>query len=108
MKAERLVWVAQRFQRCDGQPNRLVVSAERRVTITKDSRPNLRSLKFHIPPPISTRMVNPISSANTTQANEAKPAAPKPQPTQQKSAPQPSDTVTLKSTAKAGSSGDIH
>jgi hypothetical protein len=53
-------------------------------------------------------MVNPISSLNTSQANETKPAAPKPQQTQQKSAAQPSDTVTLKSTAKAGSSGDSH
>jgi len=53
-------------------------------------------------------MVNPISSLHTSQANEAKPAAPKPQSTPQKSAPQPSDTVTLKSTAKAGNSGDSH
>jgi hypothetical protein len=55
-------------------------------------------------------MVNPIGSANTSQANEAKPAAPKPQPqqTQQKNAPQPSDTVSLKSTGKASGSTDSH
>jgi hypothetical protein len=47
-------------------------------------------------------MVNPISSSPATQANQAaKPAAPKPQQTQQKSTPQPSDTVSLKSTGKA-------
>jgi len=47
-------------------------------------------------------MVNPISSANATQASEAaKPAAPRPQP--QQSTPQPADKVTLKST----SSGDV-
>jgi hypothetical protein len=52
-------------------------------------------------------MVNPISSAIASHANEAtKPAASKTQQTPQKSAPQPSDTVTLKSTAKASSSGD--
>jgi hypothetical protein len=67
-----------------------------------------QALKFAIPPPISPSMVNPISSLHTSQANEAKPAAPKPQSTPQKSAPQPSDTVTLKSTAKAGNSGDSH
>jgi hypothetical protein len=43
-------------------------------------------------------MVNAIS-ANISHAHETtKPAAPKPQP-EQKSAPQPSDTVTLKSTS---------
>jgi hypothetical protein len=43
-------------------------------------------------------MVNPIS-ANVSHANEAsKPAVPKPQPTERKTSPQPSDTVTLKST----------
>ncbi|MFZ0759401.1 MAG: hypothetical protein WAM69_05560 [Candidatus Sulfotelmatobacter sp.] len=47
-------------------------------------------------------MVNPVSSLNTSHANEAaKPAAPKSQQTQQKNAPQPSDTVTLKSTGNA-------
>jgi hypothetical protein len=53
-------------------------------------------------------MVNSISStSHATQANEAaKSAAPKPQQTQQKSAPQPSDTVTLKSTGSANQSGD--
>ncbi len=56
-------------------------------------------------------MVNPISS-NISHASEAtKPAAPKPQPTQQKNTPQPSDTVTLKSTQSAGDvdhDGDSH
>jgi hypothetical protein len=43
-------------------------------------------------------MVNPISS-NISHTTEApKPASPKPQQPQQKGAPQPSDTVTLKST----------
>jgi hypothetical protein len=52
-------------------------------------------------------MVNPVSSANQIHPNSAaKPAAsPKPQPTQQKSAPQPSDTVTLKSTGAGGHDG---
>jgi hypothetical protein len=52
-------------------------------------------------------MVNPISSAQASYANEAvKPAAaPKPQP-QQKTSPQPSDTVTLKSAGAARSDGD--
>ena len=49
-------------------------------------------------------MVNPISS-NLSHASEAtKAAASKPQPTQQKSTPQPSDTVTLKSTKTTGES----
>jgi hypothetical protein len=52
-------------------------------------------------------MVNSISSTNRTTENEAaKSAAPKAQQTQQKSAPQPSDTVTLKSTSSAGQSGN--
>jgi hypothetical protein len=52
-------------------------------------------------------MVNSISTTNHVTQNEAaKQAAPKPQQTQQKSAPQPSDTVTLKSTASASQSGD--
>jgi hypothetical protein len=52
-------------------------------------------------------MVNSISSTNHATQNEAaKSAAPKPQQTQQKAAPQPSDTVTLKSTASASPSGD--
>jgi hypothetical protein len=44
-------------------------------------------------------MVNSISSAHASQANQAvtQAAAPKPQP-QQKSSSQPSDTVSLKST----------
>jgi hypothetical protein len=52
-------------------------------------------------------MVNSISSTGHVTQNEAtKPAAPKAQQTQQKSAPQPSDTVTLKSTGRASQSGD--
>jgi len=47
-------------------------------------------------------MVNPISSNISHASKAAKPAALKPQPTQQKSSPQPSDTVTLKSTKSAG------
>jgi len=47
-------------------------------------------------------MVNPISSNISHASEAANPAAPKPQPTQQKSSPQPSDTVTLKSTKSAG------
>jgi hypothetical protein len=47
-------------------------------------------------------MVNPIST-NISHANEAvRTTAPNPQPTQQKTSPQPSDTVTLKSTKSAG------
>ncbi|MGC2480934.1 MAG: hypothetical protein WA423_14020, partial [Candidatus Sulfotelmatobacter sp.] len=56
-------------------------------------------------------MVNPISSNISHASEAAKPAAPKPQPTQQKSTPQPSDTVTLKSTQSAGDvdhDGDSH
>jgi hypothetical protein len=55
-------------------------------------------LKPPPPPPISFHMVNPISSTHASQLSEAaKPAAtPKPQP-QQKTSPQPSDTVKLKS-----------
>jgi hypothetical protein len=52
-------------------------------------------------------MVNPISSNISHASEAAKTAAPKPQPTQQKSSPQPSDTVTLKSTKSAGD-GDSH
>jgi hypothetical protein len=53
-------------------------------------------------------MVNPVSSANQVHPNSAaKPAAPpKPQPTHQKNAPQPSDSVTLKSTGAAGHDGN--
>jgi hypothetical protein len=53
-------------------------------------------------------MVNSISITHASQTNEAvkTAAAPKPQP-QQKSSPQPSDTVTLKSTVGAkGASTD--
>jgi hypothetical protein len=42
-------------------------------------------------------MVKPISSNPGHASEAAKAAAPKPQPAQQKNAPQPSDTVTLKS-----------
>jgi hypothetical protein len=54
-------------------------------------------------------MVNSISSAHPSLASEAaKPAAPKPQPqqTQQKSSPQPSDTVKLKSAGDVDHDGD--
>jgi len=52
-------------------------------------------------------MLSPVSSAQATQATEtAKPAAPKPQPAQQKSSPQPSDKVTLKSTGDVDHDGD--
>jgi hypothetical protein len=52
-------------------------------------------------------MVNSISStSHVTQNEAAKPPAPKPQQTQQKNAPQPSDTVALKSTGRASQSGD--
>jgi len=54
-------------------------------------------------------MVNPISSLSSSQTTEAaKPPAPKPQQSQQESARQPSDTVTLKSTGGANSDGDSH
>jgi hypothetical protein len=53
-------------------------------------------------------MVNPIS-ANITHTNQApKPASPKPQQPQQKSAPQPSDTVTLKGTGSANNGNCNH
>jgi hypothetical protein len=54
-------------------------------------------------------MVNSISSAQTSHANEAvKSAAPKAQPqqAQQKSASQPSDTVSLKSAGDTNHDGD--
>jgi len=53
-------------------------------------------------------MVNSISSTHATQANEAAKTAAtsKPQPqSQQKTTPQPSDTVTLKSTTAANQNG---
>jgi len=53
-------------------------------------------------------MVNSISSAQTTHSNEAiKSNAPKalPQQAQQKSASQPSDTVSLKSTGGSNHDG---
>jgi hypothetical protein len=49
-------------------------------------------------------MVNPVSSASLTQANEAsKPAAKTQQPQQAQKTPLPSDTVTLKSTGDGDS-----
>jgi len=53
-------------------------------------------------------MVNSISSTHASQNNEAvKSAAPKPQAQQtQKTSPQPSDTVTLKSTSDNQTSGN--
>jgi hypothetical protein len=53
-------------------------------------------------------MVNSVSNAHASQTNEAvKSAAPKPQAQQtQKASPQPSDTVTLKSTSANQSSGN--
>jgi len=55
-------------------------------------------------------MVNSISSAQTSYANEAvKSAAPKPQPQQaQQKTASPSDTVTLKSTGDVDHDGDSH
>jgi hypothetical protein len=55
-------------------------------------------------------MVNPISSDISHASEAAKTATPKTQP-QQKGSPQPSDTVTLKSTKSTGDSnhdGDRH
>jgi len=54
-------------------------------------------------------MVNSVSSTHASQNNEAvKSAAPKPQAQQQtqKTSPQPSDTVTLKSTSASQTSGN--
>ncbi|MGA7218254.1 MAG: hypothetical protein WBX38_08070 [Candidatus Sulfotelmatobacter sp.] len=55
-------------------------------------------------------MINPVSGSQASLATEAvKPAAPNPQQTQQaprQSNPQPSDTVTLKSTGNADQNGD--
>jgi hypothetical protein len=50
-------------------------------------------------------MVNSISSAQTTHANEAIKSNALPQQAQQKSASQPSDTVSLKSTGGANQDG---
>jgi hypothetical protein len=61
--------------------------------------------------PISPHMVNSISSAYTSQATAAaqQATAPKLQTQQsQKSSPQPSDTVTLKSTGDLDHDGDSH
>ena len=52
-------------------------------------------------------MLSPVSSAQPSQASQAvKPAAPQTPQAQQKSAPQQSDTVTLKSTGDADHDGD--
>jgi hypothetical protein len=52
-------------------------------------------------------MVSPISSSQASQATAVtNPAASKPQPAQQSSAPQPADKVTLKSTGDANHDGD--
>jgi hypothetical protein len=56
-------------------------------------------------------MVNSISSTQTTHANAAvRSAAPKPHPqaAQQKTDPQPSDTVTLKSAGNVDQGGNSH
>ncbi|MGB9285868.1 MAG: hypothetical protein WCB59_17785 [Candidatus Sulfotelmatobacter sp.] len=53
-------------------------------------------------------MLNPISSSQLSHASDStKPAAPSPRQPQQKNAPQPSDTVTLKS-ANLDHDGDAH
>jgi len=55
-------------------------------------------------------MVNPISSNISHASEAAKTAAPRDRP-QQKSSPQPSDTVTLKNTKSTGDvnhDGDSH
>jgi hypothetical protein len=53
-------------------------------------------------------MVNPISSHVSNADQAAKPSTPKPQQAQQKTAPQPSDTVTLKSAGSVNPYGDNH
>jgi len=50
-------------------------------------------------------MLSPVSNAHASPANEAA-RAPNPQPAQQKTAAQPSDTVTLKSTGDVNHDGD--
>jgi hypothetical protein len=51
-------------------------------------------------------MVNSISNTHASQSNDAaKAAASKPQAQTQKASPQPSDTVTLKSTNAANQAG---
>jgi len=75
---------------------------ENPVTLTKDCQPPTASTKAPPDRADLPYMVNPISS-NISHANEAvRTTAPNPQPTQQKTSPQPSDTVTLKSTKSAG------
>jgi len=53
-------------------------------------------------------MINSISSSHASQANQAVQSAPKtpPQPAQQRTAPQPSDTVALKGAGDADHDGD--
>jgi hypothetical protein len=73
------------------------------VTLTKDRKLCPLRLKLLNPSPIFFHMVNPISSNISHTSEASKPAPPKPQQPQQKNAPQPSDTVTLKSTSTAAS-----
>jgi hypothetical protein len=72
------------------------------VTLTKGRQHRPIRLKLLNPLPIFLHMVNPITSNISHASEAAKPAAPKPQLTQQKNSPQPSDTVTLRSTKSAG------
>jgi hypothetical protein len=79
------------------------------VTITKDcrSRPDFAKEFSDNADPL--RMINPISSAQASYANQvSQPAARHPQPSAQtpKSASLPQDTVTLKSTGDVDHDGD--
>ena len=78
-----------------------------------DTSQTLREINFQLiakvfaPPADLPGMVNPVSSANVSQVSvTAKAAAPKPQPPQKQSTPQPSDKVTLKSAGDANHDGD--
>ncbi|MFZ0773478.1 MAG: hypothetical protein WCA49_04540 [Candidatus Sulfotelmatobacter sp.] len=51
-------------------------------------------------------MVNPVSSANVSHANEAAKPAAAPKLPQQQSSPQPADKVTLKSAGDVDHDGD--
>jgi hypothetical protein len=53
-------------------------------------------------------MVNPVSSANQLQANEAAKPAAAPKAQAQQSTKLPSDTVSLKSTGDVDHDGDSH
>ena len=82
---------------------------QRSVTVTKDHQAQLNSLKStRTTADLCLHMVNPVSSANQLQANEAAQpaAAPKAQP--QQSTKLPSDTVSLKSTGDVNHDGDSH